>query len=172
MSPTPRSHNSRAGDRRTRFLSVPVLDRSGRLVGVKIMTETERDQLIADVPRKALTDRQMKWAEKLYWRWAKQTFGQTLQDWVERLEHVEHPHNALVMFGRMEKVADQVWRHATSKGFERSQIDRAVVLSIADAMIDVAKETGVSEEFVALILKVYRDAYCVPAKRVNDNDRT
>ena len=124
-----------------------------------MMSDTERDALTRDVTRTALTSRQKKWAEKLYWRWAKATLGQTLEAWIKGLEYVEHPHNALVMFGRMEKVANKVWRHSASKEFQRLQVDRAVVLTVADMMVDVAKETGVSEELVALIWKSYNDDY-------------
>src|SRR5437016_6720585 len=102
------SRGSATDDNKSRVLSLPVLDRNGRLVGLKMMSDTERDALTRDVTRTALTSRQKKWAEKLYWRWAKATLGQTLEAWIKGLEYVEHPHNALVMFGRMEKVANKV----------------------------------------------------------------
>jgi hypothetical protein len=114
------------------------------------------DELRTDGPRTPLAPELRAVADKLYKRCGQQMLGQTRDQWYAGFERDRHPGKELAIWCLIATVADRLWEHPASKMYRREQVDKSVVLAVSD-FVDVPARTGVSDEFVRLILEMYKD---------------
>jgi len=135
-----------------KLLRVQIVDKNGEPIGMKTIRE---DQLHDDGPRRPLTPELRKRAEELYPR-AKQMYRVTLEKWIEGFEQDHNPDRELDIWDRLIRLSNKLWEHAASRPYRRSQVDQAILAASVNA-VDIPARTGVSDEFVVLLKKMYAE---------------
>jgi hypothetical protein len=147
------AESKKAEREKPQLVRVKTVDKDGNPTGMKTV---RMDQIRTDVPRKPLTPEQRKRALDLYPR-ARRMCCISSEDWLAGFEHDQHPDREIDLWERLVELSDQLWIHRASKPYKREQVDEAIV-AVSMNTVDVPSQTGVTDEFVALIRELYTKA--------------
>lgn len=78
----------------------------------------------------------------------------TLEKWFAGFERDRNPDREMDVWDRIIRLSDRMWEHKASRPYTREQVDQSN-LAVSVNAVDIPARTKVSDEFVALVKKMY-----------------